>query len=250
MGLSKAYMHYTSGKRVETLADVGTYQQAWDFACGDEENFGPNQRRKEDDFPIGGIVKIVEAVGLPLKDSIVKNLGSVANCLLSKGGSGGKTRSKTPYVLIQTSRIIKRFKPDEQSEALEKIRKAYCSGNKNKSVRIPKYLDEISKNGYKLNLTDQKFLDFLKAIKKSKRTKGTTEEKLASVVGEKYVSWIASPDNPDNVKKWLKCLGCGKRMWTDRCHRICPACDERNAASARRPRYSANLPSRTVASFE
>ena len=26
------------------------------------------------------------------------------------------------------------------------------------------------------------------------------------------------------VKKWLSCLGCGKRMWTDRCHRRCAAC--------------------------
>ena len=243
-------MHYTSGESVETLADVGTYQQAWDFACGDEENFGPNQRRKENDFPNGGIEKIVKAVGLSLEDSIVKNLGSVANCLLSKGRSGGKTRSKTPYVLIQISRIIKRFKPGEQSEALEKIRKAYCLGNKNKSVRIPKYLEEISENGYKLNLTDQNFLDLLIAIKKSKRTKGTTEKRLESTTNQKPIHGLFNENHPDNVKKIFSCLGCGRKWETDRCHRICPDCDERNAASATRPRHKVSLPSGTTANFE
>ena len=25
-------------------------------------------------------------------------------------------------------------------------------------------------------------------------------------------------------KKWLSCLRCGKKMWTDRCHRFCRRC--------------------------
>jgi len=25
-------------------------------------------------------------------------------------------------------------------------------------------------------------------------------------------------------KKWLTCLRCGKRIWTDRCHRFCRRC--------------------------
>lgn len=33
----------------------------------------------------------------------------------------------------------------------------------------------------------------------------------------------------DNLrKKWLACLKCGRRIWTDRCHRFCNKCGERN----------------------
>jgi hypothetical protein len=28
----------------------------------------------------------------------------------------------------------------------------------------------------------------------------------------------------DRRKKWLNCLRCGRRMYTDRCHRICRRC--------------------------
>jgi len=28
----------------------------------------------------------------------------------------------------------------------------------------------------------------------------------------------------DQVKKHRRCLGCGKAMWTDRCHLICQRC--------------------------
>ena len=26
------------------------------------------------------------------------------------------------------------------------------------------------------------------------------------------------------LKKWTTCLGCGRPMWTDRCHRLCRKC--------------------------
>ena len=35
----------------------------------------------------------------------------------------------------------------------------------------------------------------------------------------------------DKQKKWMGCLGCGKKMWTDRCHRICRKCRRRNDAT-------------------
>ena len=28
-------------------------------------------------------------------------------------------------------------------------------------------------------------------------------------------------------RKWFGCLRCGRRMWTDRCHRICRKCHRR-----------------------
>lgn len=34
----------------------------------------------------------------------------------------------------------------------------------------------------------------------------------------------AVAETPDTLKKWMTCLGCGKRLWTDRCHRICKKC--------------------------
>jgi hypothetical protein len=49
--------------------------------------------------------------------------------------------------------------------------------------------------------------------------------------------------SPDTIKKWLSCLGCGKRMWTDRCHRICKKCRRRNDATPSRAAYSLALPS-------
>ena len=38
-------------------------------------------------------------------------------------------------------------------------------------------------------------------------------------------------------KKWLTCLGCGKRMLTDRCHRLCKKCRRRNNATPMCPRH-------------
>jgi len=29
-------------------------------------------------------------------------------------------------------------------------------------------------------------------------------------------------------KKWRRCLKCGRKMWTDRCHRLCLRCREEN----------------------
>ena len=48
--------------------------------------------------------------------------------------------------------------------------------------------------------------------------------------------------NPDTVKKWMTCLGCGKRLWTDRCHRICKKCRRRNDATPVRSAYLVSLP--------
>ncbi len=49
-------------------------------------------------------------------------------------------------------------------------------------------------------------------------------------------------DNPDTIKKWMTCLGCGKKMWTDRCHRICKKCRRRNEATPVRSPYLVSLP--------
>jgi len=46
----------------------------------------------------------------------------------------------------------------------------------------------------------------------------------------------------DIEKKWMTCLGCGKRMWTDRCHRICKKCRRRNEATPVRSPYLIALP--------
>jgi hypothetical protein len=46
----------------------------------------------------------------------------------------------------------------------------------------------------------------------------------------------------DSIKKWLTCLGCGKKMWTDRCHRICKKCRRRNDATPTRSPYLVSLP--------
>ncbi|HUT35706.1 MAG TPA: hypothetical protein VNE39_19615 [Planctomycetota bacterium] len=46
----------------------------------------------------------------------------------------------------------------------------------------------------------------------------------------------------DTMKKWLTCLGCGKRMWTDRCHRICKKCRRRNDATPTRSAHALVLP--------
>ena len=48
--------------------------------------------------------------------------------------------------------------------------------------------------------------------------------------------------HPDRVKKWMTCLGCGKRMWTDRCHRLCKKCSRRNDATPSRRAFRASLP--------
>lgn len=46
----------------------------------------------------------------------------------------------------------------------------------------------------------------------------------------------------DTLRKWLPCLGCGKVMWTDRCHRICKKCRRRNEATPVRSPYLVSLP--------
>lgn len=46
----------------------------------------------------------------------------------------------------------------------------------------------------------------------------------------------------DTEKKWLTCLGCGKRMWSDRCHRICKKCRRRNEATPVRSPHLASVP--------
>jgi len=47
---------------------------------------------------------------------------------------------------------------------------------------------------------------------------------------------------PDTTKKWMTCLGCGRKMWTDRCHRICKKCRRRNDATPVRSPYLVSLP--------
>jgi len=44
-------------------------------------------------------------------------------------------------------------------------------------------------------------------------------------------------------RKWLRCLKCGRKMLTDRCHRICKRCSEENkyiggASSIRRSHFT------------
>ncbi len=34
-------------------------------------------------------------------------------------------------------------------------------------------------------------------------------------------------------KKYLGCLKCGRKMYTDRCHRICPKCHQKNSKEGR-----------------
>jgi len=55
-------------------------------------------------------------------------------------------------------------------------------------------------------------------------------------------SLIARADHPDRIKKWLPCLGCGRRMWTDRCHRICKKCRRRFNANPLRREHHIELP--------
>jgi len=33
----------------------------------------------------------------------------------------------------------------------------------------------------------------------------------------------------DTAKKWFRCLRCGRKIWTDRCHRFCSRCADANA---------------------
>ena len=48
--------------------------------------------------------------------------------------------------------------------------------------------------------------------------------------------------HPDTVKKWMTCLGCGRRIWTDRCHRICKKCRRRHEATPGPSAHRASLP--------
>ena len=51
-----------------------------------------------------------------------------------------------------------------------------------------------------------------------------------------------SAGHPNQVKKWLSCLGCGRPLWTDRCHRICRKCRRRHDASPGRQAFPVSLP--------
>jgi len=54
---------------------------------------------------------------------------------------------------------------------------------------------------------------------------------------------FAGSGHPDKVKKKRNCLGCGKKMWTDRCHRKCKKCERREEASPTgRKNYYVDLP--------
>ncbi len=55
-------------------------------------------------------------------------------------------------------------------------------------------------------------------------------------------SSAVSADRLNRVKKWLPCLGCGRPMWTDRCHRICRKCRRRRAAAPQRPAFHVSMP--------
>ena len=46
-------------------------------------------------------------------------------------------------------------------------------------------------------------------------------------------------------KKWLACLGCGTKMWTDRCHRMCKKCRRRHEAQPP-PRQAAHVEVRDI----
>jgi hypothetical protein len=52
---------------------------------------------------------------------------------------------------------------------------------------------------------------------------------------------LLSANHADRVKKWRPCLGCGKSIYTDRCHRICRKCRRRNNASPGRAAYGVGL---------
>jgi len=53
---------------------------------------------------------------------------------------------------------------------------------------------------------------------------------------------IQAVSHADKVKKLLPCLGCGRLMFTDRCHRICKKCRRRNNASPSKQSFHAFLP--------
>jgi hypothetical protein len=55
-------------------------------------------------------------------------------------------------------------------------------------------------------------------------------------------SRLLSANHPDKVKKWRPCLGCGKRMFTDRGHRLCRKCQRRVNDSPGRQSYHLTLP--------
>ena len=45
------------------------------------------------------------------------------------------------------------------------------------------------------------------------------------------------------VKKWMTCLGCGDKMWTDKNHRICKKCERRNDNNPMKTVYRISDPS-------
>ena len=53
---------------------------------------------------------------------------------------------------------------------------------------------------------------------------------------------LMSARHPDKVKKWMACLGCGRKMWTDRCHSICKKCRRRHDATPTRVAHRVTLP--------
>ncbi|MBI2190761.1 MAG: hypothetical protein HYU36_02100 [Planctomycetes bacterium] len=42
-----------------------------------------------------------------------------------------------------------------------------------------------------------------------------------------------STRDANRTKKWRTCLKCGRRLYTDRCHRICPKCHQKNENEGR-----------------
>jgi len=39
---------------------------------------------------------------------------------------------------------------------------------------------------------------------------------------------MQSPRDKNLEKKWRRCLKCGRKLWTDCCHRLCSKCTEEN----------------------
>jgi len=120
------YKPYTSGREIKNLEDVTTSAEAWDYISPGRPNIG----RTGKEFPLEGIARLVEDLGLLSNGTFTKNLQSTGNCLLTKGRRIKKSpRARAAEVVIYIAKIVKRFKKSEQGEALEKIREAYCSND-------------------------------------------------------------------------------------------------------------------------
>jgi len=67
---------------------------------------------------------------------------------------------------------------------------------------------------------------------------GRRKNGKATEIGGYVVSLLAA----NTAKKWLRCLGCGRKMYTDRCHRFCRKCLHRNDAASEVPWRRVALP--------